>query len=92
MAYVYCSCAVRVTIFSTGGKFRRVSNFTELHALTHSYALLHIHVYRNEKQLTTPYLITAISAVLSTITAVRGANTLKIAAPKCSSSTRDCNK
>ena len=37
------SCAVRVTIFSTGGKFRPVSNFTELHALTqasHSYALL----------------------------------------------------
>ena len=25
-----CSCAVRVTIFSTGGKFQRVSNFMEL--------------------------------------------------------------
>ena len=34
---------VRVTIFSTGGKFQPVSNFTELHALTLaacSYALL----------------------------------------------------
>ena len=40
--------AVRVTIFSTGGKFRPVSIFMELHALTlvaRSYALLHkIHV------------------------------------------------
>ena len=38
--YVYAACAVCVTIFSTGGKFRPVSNFTELHALTlvvHSY-------------------------------------------------------
>ena len=34
MAYVYAACAVRVTIFSTGGTFRPVSNFTELHALT----------------------------------------------------------
>ena len=38
------SCAVRVTIFSTGGKFRPVSNFTELHTLTLAacfYALLY---------------------------------------------------
>ena len=38
-----CSCTVRVTISSTGGKFRLVSNFTELYALTlaaRSYALL----------------------------------------------------
>ena len=36
--------AARVTIFSTGGKFGPVSNFTELHALTqvaHSYVLLY---------------------------------------------------
>ena len=31
MAYVY---TVYVTIYSTAGKFRLVSNFTELHALT----------------------------------------------------------
>ena len=31
MAY---ACAVCVTIFSSGGKFRLVSNFMELHALT----------------------------------------------------------
>ena len=40
MTYV---CAVSVTSFSTGTKFRLVSNFTELHALTlaaHSNALL----------------------------------------------------
>ena len=30
----YASCAVCVTIYSTGGKFRSVSNFTELHTLT----------------------------------------------------------
>ena len=38
-----CSFAVCVTIFSTGGKFRPVSNFTESHTLTlatRSYALL----------------------------------------------------
>ena len=43
MAYVNTACAGRVTIFSTGGKFRPVSNFTWLHALTlaaRSYALL----------------------------------------------------
>ena len=43
MAYVYATCVVRVTIFSTGGKFRPVSNFTELHTLTQaarSYSLL----------------------------------------------------
>ena len=45
MAYVYAACAVRVTIFSTGGKFQPVSNCTELHTLTlalaaRSYALL----------------------------------------------------
>ena len=42
-AYVYPVCAVRVTIFSTGAKFRPVSNFMELHALTQatrSYELL----------------------------------------------------
>ena len=40
MPYVYVTCAVHVTSFS---KFRLVSNFIELHALTlsaHSYALL----------------------------------------------------
>ena len=43
MPYVYAACPVRVTIFSTGGKFRPVSNFTELHTLTlaaRSYTLL----------------------------------------------------
>ena len=43
MAYVYAACAVCVTIFSTGGKFRSISNFEKLHALTlatHSHALL----------------------------------------------------
>ena len=38
-----CSCSECVTIFSSGGKFRLVSNFTELHATTLatcSYALL----------------------------------------------------
>ena len=44
MGYIYmCSCAVHVTIFSTGRKFQRVSNFMELHALsqtTGSYAVL----------------------------------------------------
>ena len=34
MAYVYCSFALLVTIFSTGGIFQTVSNFAELHALT----------------------------------------------------------
>ena len=37
------SCAVCVTNFITGGKFRLVSNFTELYALTlaaRSYVLL----------------------------------------------------
>ena len=37
-----CSCAVCVTTFNTGGKFRLVSNFT-CHTVTvaaHSYALL----------------------------------------------------
>ena len=41
-AYVYAACTVRVTIFSTGSKFRPVSNFTELNNLTlaaRSYAL-----------------------------------------------------
>ena len=39
----YAVCVVHVTIFSTGGKFRPVSIFTQLHALTLvacSYALL----------------------------------------------------
>ena len=43
-AYVYAACTVHVTIFSTGGKFRLVPNFMELHALilaTRSYVLLH---------------------------------------------------
>ena len=33
MAFVNAACAVRVTIFSIGGKFRSVSNFTELEML-----------------------------------------------------------
>ena len=43
MAYVNAACTGRVTIFSAGGKFRPVLNFTQLHALTLaacSYALL----------------------------------------------------
>ena len=43
MAYVNAACAGHATIYSTSGKFRPVSNFTQLHALTlapHSYALL----------------------------------------------------
>ena len=43
MPYVYAACTVCVIIFSTSDKFRPVSNFTELHALTlaaHSCALL----------------------------------------------------
>ena len=43
MAYFYAACVVRVTIFSTEGKFHPVSNFTYLYALTQvarSYALL----------------------------------------------------
>ena len=32
--HVYAACPVCVTIFSIGGKFRLVSNSTELHALT----------------------------------------------------------
>ena len=43
MAYFYVACAVHVTIFSTGGKFCLVSNFTKLHTLTQvacSYVLL----------------------------------------------------
>ena len=34
MAYVYVACAGHVTIFSTGGKSRPISHFTELQALT----------------------------------------------------------
>ena len=34
MAYVYTVCTVHVTIFSADGKFRPVSDFTELHGLT----------------------------------------------------------
>ena len=48
MAFVYVACTVHVTNFSTGGKFRPVSNFAELHALTlaaRSYALLCAHMY-----------------------------------------------
>ena len=33
-AYVTAACVGCVTIYSTGGKFRLVSNFTQLHALT----------------------------------------------------------
>ena len=33
MTYVYTACTVCVTIFSSGGKFRPVSNFTELQLL-----------------------------------------------------------
>ena len=33
MAFVYTACTVCVTIFSTGSKFRPVSNFTELQLL-----------------------------------------------------------
>ena len=42
MTYVNAACTGCVTIFSTGGKFRLVSNFTEFHTLTQatgSYAL-----------------------------------------------------
>ena len=45
MADVYVACVVRVTIFSTGGKFRLVSNFTELHTLSHSYVLLVVIIF-----------------------------------------------
>ena len=44
MAYVNAACAVRVTIFSPGSKFRPVLDFTLLQALTlaaRSYALLY---------------------------------------------------
>ena len=47
MAYVCAAFTVCVIIFSTGGKFRLVSNFSELHALSlaaHSYALLLVHI------------------------------------------------
>ena len=40
---IHVPCPVGVTIFSTGAKFRPVSNFTKLHASTlaaRSYALL----------------------------------------------------
>ena len=43
MSTCMCSCTVRLTTFSTAGKFQLASNFTELHALTlaaHSYLLL----------------------------------------------------
>ena len=43
MAYVYAVCTGHVTVFSTGGEFQPVCNFTELYALTqaaHSYVLL----------------------------------------------------
>ena len=47
MAYVNTACAVCLSIFSTGSKFRLVVNFMELHTLTqaiHSYVLLVIYV------------------------------------------------
>ena len=34
MADVYAACAVCVTNFSTGSKYRPVSNFAKLHTLT----------------------------------------------------------
>ena len=35
LVYAYAAaCAIHVSIFSTGSKFRLVSNFTELHTLT----------------------------------------------------------
>ena len=34
MVYVNTACTVHATIFSTGGKFRPISNSMELHALT----------------------------------------------------------
>ena len=43
MAYVYATCTGHVTIFSTGGKFQLVCNFTVLYAIIQagrSYALL----------------------------------------------------
>ena len=40
MAFVYIACTVHVTIFSTGGKFRPVSNCTELQALAQATALV----------------------------------------------------
>ena len=48
MAYVNAACTVCVTIFSTGGKFQPVSNFTQLHALplaARSYALLDLYMF-----------------------------------------------
>ena len=47
MAYVNAACAVRVTIFSPGSKFRPVLDFTLLQAFTlatRSYALLYQYV------------------------------------------------
>ena len=41
---------IRVAIFSNGGEFRPVSNFTELHALTlaaHSYAFLFVVIQKH---------------------------------------------
>ena len=65
MAYVMCSsCAVLITIFSTGGKFWPVSNFMELHALTQatrSHALLALsysHLYNNEASLSSWAFVT----------------------------------
>ena len=48
----YAVCIVHVTIFSTGGKFRPVSIFTQLHALTlvaRSYALLLLAIIQTQK-------------------------------------------
>ena len=41
MAYFYAACTMHVTIFSTGGKFCLVSNYTLLLKVAHSYVLLH---------------------------------------------------
>ena len=41
VAYVYAARTVHVTIFSIGAKFRTVSNFTELHALTQTTVLMY---------------------------------------------------
>ena len=43
VACFFAVCAVHVTIFSTGSKLPPVSNFTQLRALTRSYAY-HAHV------------------------------------------------
>ena len=55
----------------------------------HSDELYHAIVVSIYK-LTASSFITAISAVTSSVTAIRGADTLTIGAPKCSTLTRSC--